>query len=81
MDKQQIIARAIELIYISRGVPEHELEGSLGDVITAQEAVDNDCGTSLVSLILSLGLQRHGCPNDNEWEDAEFIEALVKGLS
>lgn len=81
MTKTEIIARAIELIYISHGVPADSLEGSYGDAMKAEELVADNLSESSLSTLLDFGLYRHNVMDaDSTWDDAEFLLNLVKSL-
>ena len=81
MTKTDIIARTIELIYISHGVTAEDLEGTLVDAMKAEELVADGLSESSLSTLLDFGLSRHNVHDaENIWDDATFLLNLVKRL-
>jgi hypothetical protein len=79
--KQEILTRAIELIYISRDVKESELEGTSTDASTVLDIVNDGNGseTSSVNVLIDMGLDRHGAADhENTWDDAELLVGIAQ---
>jgi hypothetical protein len=83
MTDNEILTRAVELIYMSKGIAERDLSDTATDASKIIEVVADGDGVRTVSAVLEIGLiDRFGVNAfDSVWDDAEFLFALAKRVA
>lgn len=71
-----LLTRAVELVYMSRGVPEADLSGTMDD---ARYIVEDCDSVSMVLGKIDYVLMQYGV-SDYQYEDAEFLFNLSRAL-